>query len=72
MTKTLELALSKAAALSEPAQEQLGRELLERIDMMSRLRADIEVGLRELDAGLGAEIEMADIIGQARAGHGRP
>jgi hypothetical protein len=72
MIKTLELALSKAAALSAPAQEQLGRELLERIDMMSRLRADIELGLRELDAGLGAEIEMVDVIRQARAGHGRP
>jgi len=72
MTKTLELAVLKAAALSEHAQEQLGRELLERIDMMSRLRADIEIGLRELDAGLGAEIEMTDVIRQARAGHGRP
>ena len=70
MTKTLELALSKAAALSETAQEQLGRELLERIDMMSRLRADIDVGLRELDAGLGTEIEMADVIRQARSEHG--
>jgi hypothetical protein len=70
MTKTLELALSKAAALSETAQEQLGRELLERIDMMSRLRADIDVGLRELDAGLGTEIEMADLIRQARSEHG--
>jgi hypothetical protein len=70
MTKILELALSKAAALPEKAQEQLGRELLERIDMMSRLRADIDVGLRELDAGLGTEIEMADVIRQARSEHG--
>ena len=70
MTKTLELALSKAAALPESAQEELGRELLERIDMLSRLRADIEIGLRELDAGLGTEIEMADLIRQARIEHG--
>jgi hypothetical protein len=71
MTKTLELALSKAAALPEPAQEQLGRELLERIDILSRLRSDIEIGLRELDAGLGTEIEMAEVIRQARSEHGR-
>ena len=71
MTKILELALSKAAALPERTQEQLGRELLERIDMISRLRADIEVGLRELDAGLGTEIDVADVIRQARAEHGR-
>jgi hypothetical protein len=70
MTKTLELALSKAAALSEPAQEQLGRELLERIDTLSRLRSDIEIGLRELDAGLGTEIDMADVARQARSEHG--
>jgi hypothetical protein len=71
MTKTLELALSKAATLSESAQEQLGRELLERIDTLSRLRSDIEIGLRELDAGLGVEIDMADVVTQARREYGR-
>jgi hypothetical protein len=71
MTKTLELALSKAATLSESAQEQLGRELLERIDTLSRLRSDIEIGLRELNAGLGVEIDMADVVTQARREYGR-
>jgi hypothetical protein len=51
MVKTLELAISKAASLSEAAQEQLGRELLERIDELAELRAEIEIGLRALDAG---------------------
>ena len=32
MVKALELAITKAANLPEAAQEQLGRELLERID----------------------------------------
>jgi hypothetical protein len=49
MVKTLELAMSKAANLPEAAQEQLGRE---RIDALSELRAEIEIGLRELDAAL--------------------
>jgi hypothetical protein len=71
MVKALELALTKAAALPETAQEQLGRELLERIDMLSQLRADIQIGLNELDAGLGTEIQIADVIGQARNEHGR-
>jgi hypothetical protein len=71
MTKTLELAPSKAAALSEPAQQQLGRDLLERIEILSQLRSDIEVGLRELDAGLGTEIEMSEVVRQARSEHGR-
>jgi hypothetical protein len=47
MSTTLELAISKAAMLSEPAQEQLGRELLERIETLARLREELETGLRE-------------------------
>ena len=66
MVKTLELAMTKAAALPEAAQEQLGRELLERIDTLARLRTEIEAGVRELDAGLGVEFDIEDIIRQAR------
>jgi hypothetical protein len=39
MVKGLELAMMMAAALPEAAQEQLGRELLERIDRLNELRA---------------------------------
>jgi hypothetical protein len=70
MVKALELALTKAAALPEAAQEQLGRELLERIDSLALLRADIELGLNELDAGKGEEIDIEDMIKQARKEHG--
>ena len=66
MVKTLELAMTKAAALPEAAQEQLGRELLERIDTLTKLRTEIAAGVRELDAGLGEELDIADIIRQAR------
>ncbi len=71
MVKTLELAISKAASLSEAAQEQLGRELLERIDALSELRAEIEVGLRELDAGLGEDLDVECLIREARDEHAR-
>jgi hypothetical protein len=71
MVKTLELALQKAAALPEAAQEQLGRELLDRIESLAELRAEIEIGIRELDAGLGEELDVEDIIRQARAEHGK-
>ena len=67
MVKILELALSKAAALPEAAQEQLGRELLDRIDSLATLRAELEIGIRELDAGLGEELDIEDFIRQARA-----
>jgi hypothetical protein len=71
MVKTLELAMTKAAALPEAAQEQLGRELLERIDTLAKLRNEIEAGVRELDAGLGEELDIEDIIKQARDEHAR-
>jgi hypothetical protein len=70
MVKALELAITKAANLPEAAQEQLGRELLERIDGLSRLRADIQIGLDELDAGKGEEIDIEELIREARKEHG--
>ncbi|SDR61770.1 hypothetical protein SAMN05519103_07611 [Rhizobiales bacterium GAS113] len=69
--KTLALAIDKANALPEAAQEQIGRELLERIDSLAGLRAAIEDGLRELDAGKGEPLDIEDVIRQARAEHAR-
>jgi hypothetical protein len=71
MVKTLELAMSKAANLPEAAQEQLGRELLERIDALAELRAEIEIGLKELDAGLGEELDIEELIREARDEYAR-
>jgi hypothetical protein len=71
MVKTLELAIRKAASLPEAAQEQLGRELLERIDTLDELRAEIEIGIRELDAGMGKKLDVEDVIAQARNEHAR-
>ena len=70
MVKTLELAISKAAELPEAAQEQLGREILERLDALAELRAELELGIRELDAGLGETFDIEDLIAQARGRHG--
>ena len=69
MVKTLELAVTKAASLSEAAQEQLGRELLEHIESLAELRAEVEIGIRELDAGLGEELAIEDVIQRVRAEH---
>jgi hypothetical protein len=71
MVKILDLALKKAAALPEPAQELLGRELLERIDALAELRNEVEPAIRELDAGLGEELLLDDLIKQAREEHDR-
>lgn len=69
MVKTLELAIAKAAKLPEAAQEQLGRELLERINTLAELRAEIDIGIRELDAGKGEPLDIEDVIRQAHEEH---
>ena len=38
----LELAMAKASQLPEPAQEALGREMLERIEALAALRAELQ------------------------------
>ncbi|HJU16360.1 MAG TPA: hypothetical protein VJ770_07805 [Stellaceae bacterium] len=69
MVKTLELAVAKAAVLSEAAQEQLGRELLERIDTLAKLRAEIEIGIGELDRGEGQPLDIESVIKDALEEH---
>ena len=71
MVKALELAISKVAKLPEAAQEQLGRELLERIESIEQLRAEIELGIRELDSGLGSELDIEDVLRQAHEEHAK-
>jgi hypothetical protein len=71
MVRTLEIAISKVSNLSEAAQEQLGRELLERIETLEQLRNEIEVGIRELDAGLGEELDIDKVIEQAHRDHAK-
>lgn len=67
MVRTLELALSKAATLPDAAQEQLGRELLDSIEALAKLRAEIEVAVRQLDDGIGEELDIEEFIKQAQA-----
>jgi hypothetical protein len=50
-TKTLELALSKASELPEAAQEEIGRDVLESVETLARLRAEVaEQLLLEIEA----------------------
>jgi hypothetical protein len=70
-TKTLELAMDKAATLPAEVQEQIGRDVLERVDQVARLRAELEVGIRQLDASLGEPLDIEEIIATAHANYGR-
>jgi hypothetical protein len=67
MVKALELAIQRATSLPEAAQEQIGRELLERIDTLAQLRGEIDIGVREL----GEELDVEDVIREARAEHAK-
>jgi Arc/MetJ-type ribon-helix-helix transcriptional regulator len=71
MVKTLELAMAKAAELPEAAQEALGREILKQIDELAALRAEIEIGIQQLDAGLGRELDLEEFLQRVRAEHAR-
>jgi hypothetical protein len=71
MVKILELAISKVASLSEATQEQLGKELLERIHTLELLRAEVDAGIRELDAGLGEELDVEELIRELHEEHAR-
>ena len=66
----LEIAIDKAHTLPKETQEQIGRDMLLRIEKLEQLRADLQVGIDELDAGGGEEIEIDDIIGEAHRQHG--
>lgn len=70
MNSTLELAMAKVSELPEEAQERIGLELLDRLAAMEGLRADIEVGIQELDAGLGRPLDIDDVIRRARERRG--
>jgi hypothetical protein len=65
-SETLQLAIRKAQNLPEAAQEELGRDVLLRIEELEELRAKIRVGVTELDAGKGGPLDMHKIKAEAR------
>ena len=62
MTKLLERAMAEASALPDTIQDQIGSELLAHIEKLSRFRADLDAGLRSLDAGAGRELDIEALI----------
>jgi hypothetical protein len=66
MTRTLEKAIAQVANLPQSDQDQIGRELLSHVRKLRRLRADLEKGIRSLDAGKGRELDIDDFLRRAR------
>ena len=70
MVKTLEQAMAQVASLPDADQEQIGRKLLSHVEKLRRLRAEIDKGIRSLDAGQGSELNVDDFIRRKNKQHG--
>jgi len=67
MVKTLEQAIAEVTNLPDADQEQIGRKLLSHVEKLRQLRADIDAGLRSLDAGEGRPLDIEEFLRQASA-----
>ena len=70
MVKTLEHAIAQIAELSDADQEQIGRKLLEHVEKLRQLRDDIDAGIRSLDAGQGAPLDVKAFLRDMNKRHG--
>jgi Arc/MetJ-type ribon-helix-helix transcriptional regulator len=71
MVKSLERAIAEVANLPEADQEQIGRRLLSHVEKLRRLRAEIDKGIRSLDAGEGKPLDVEDFLRDMNERHGR-
>lgn len=65
MVKTLEQAIGEVVNLPDADQEQIGRKLLSHVEKLRELRADIDKGIRSLDAGEGTPLDIEEFIRQS-------
>ena len=62
MAKSLEIAIAEIANLPDADQEQIGRRLLSHIEKLRQLRAEVDKGIRSLDAGEGRPLDIEDFL----------
>ncbi len=70
MVRTLEQAIAEIARLPDADQEQIGHKLLSHVEKLNALRAEIDKGIRSLDAGEGRPLNMDDFLRRKNSGHG--
>jgi hypothetical protein len=71
MVKTLEKAIAEVSNLPDADQEQIGLQLLSHVEKLRRLRAEIDKGIRSLDAGEGKPLDVEDFLRRQNERHGR-
>ena len=71
MTNALKKAVAEVERLPEADQEHIGRQVMNHVQKLRALRADMDPGIRSLDAGKGQELDIEDVIAVARHKHGR-
>jgi hypothetical protein len=72
MVKILEQAIAEVAVLPDADQELIGRQLLTHIEKLRQLRAEIDKGIRSLDAGEGKPLDIEEFLRRENEGYGRP
>jgi hypothetical protein len=68
-TKTLDQVVAKAKRLSAADQQRIAQKLDRYVDDLAEVREKLDAGGRSLDAGLGQELDIEDLIARANAGH---
>ena len=69
MTKLLEQAVETVRSLPEADQDRIANKLVNYIDTLVALRAEVEVGIRELDAGEGRELQFDELLRELHEKH---
>lgn len=70
MVRTLEQAIAQISRLPDADQEQIGRKLLFHVEKLNALRAEIDKGVRSLDAGEGRALDLEDFLRDKNSRHG--
>ncbi len=66
MTRLLQKALAEASALPDADQDKIARELLDHVERLRALRAEIQRGLDSLDRGAGQPLDLNAVKLRAR------
>ena len=71
MTNALSAAVEALELLPEADQENIGRQVLQHVEKLRVLRADVDAGIRSFESGAGQQLEIDDVIAVARHRHGK-